>query len=74
MDDAMRKANDNMIRQPISSYFDDDDSDPRADKPWPADQDCPGCSGHVDGPHKFACYASRARQAVVTVSGSHIKF
>ena len=60
-----------------SSYFDDDvdgDMDPRADKPWPADQDCPGCNGHVNGPHRFACYASRKHQAVITVDGSKIKF
>ena len=77
MDDDTKAANADMTRKPISSYFDDDvdgDMDPRADKPWPADQDCPGCNGHVNGPHRFTCYASRKHQVVMTIDGSKIKF
>ena len=61
-------------RQPISSYFTDDDTDPdpRADKPWPPDQDCPGCDKHVDGPHRFTCRAVTPGRTKLNVSGSQI--
>ena len=36
----------------------DPDIDDRSDKPWPPDQDCPGCDKHVDGaaPVHMPCY------------------
>lgn len=46
----------------------DDDTDPREDKPWPADEDCAGCPGHRDGPHKLSCSIGGARQVRLCVS------
>ena len=34
---------------------DDEHYDPRADKPWPPEEDCPGCPAHKDGHHKMSC-------------------
>lgn len=36
----------------------------RTDKPWPPEEDCPGCPNHRDGPHKMEC-AVRGKQQVV---------
>ena len=27
----------------------------REPKPWPPEEDCPGCPSHKDGPHKLSC-------------------
>ena len=73
MSDDIKAINADMTRKPLSSYFEDADTDPRADKPWPPEQDCLGCDGHLDGPHRFGCYASGKHQVVMTVDGSYIK-
>lgn len=45
------------------------DPNPRSGKPWPAAEDCPGCSGHtgIEGWHKFGCSVHGARQVKVSV-------
>lgn len=25
------------------------------ERPWPEEEDCPGCPAHKDGPHKMSC-------------------
>lgn len=39
--------------------------DPREDKPWPKEEDCPGCDKHRDGPHRFGCTVHGKRQMVL---------
>lgn len=41
--------------------------DPREDKPWPKEEDCPGCDKHKDGPHRFGCTVHGARQLKISV-------
>ena len=48
------------------------DTDDRADRPWPPADDCSGCDGHKNGPHRFTCRAVSNR-TVLTLSGSAIK-
>lgn len=53
---------------------DTDGDDHREDRPWPKEEDCPGCDGHKDkGPHRFGCSVHGARQpkfyAVETETG-----
>lgn len=62
-------------RPPIAAIIDDegadDDPNPRADKPWPASEDCTGCDGRIgpNGWHRFGCtlHGARASQLVVPV-------
>lgn len=47
-------------------------TDPRADKPWPATEDCDGCNGHQLGPHRFGCksrYAAASHEVWVKRHG-----
>lgn len=45
--------------RPIHEYMDEEE-DPRRDKPWPPEEDCPGCPEHRDGPHKMSCVVTRS--------------
>jgi len=40
----------------------------REDKPWPPEEDCPGCPCHRDGPHKFGCSIGGDRQLMVSMT------
>lgn len=40
----------------------------RRTKPWPPEEDCPGCPEHRDGPHKFGCSVGGARQLVIPMT------
>ena len=53
----------------LKSITPDDD---RSDRPWPPADDCPGCDGHRNGPHRFTCRAVTTR-TVLNLSGSAIK-
>ncbi len=56
-----------MDIKPASDYWDDTPIDDRSDKPWPKDQDCPGCDKHIDGPHRFGCAIKGTRRVIITV-------
>ena len=43
-----------------------DSDDPREYKPWPPEQDCPGCPGQKTGPHRFGCAIGGARGAALS--------
>ena len=40
----------------------------REDKPWPPEEDCPGCDKHKDGPHRFGCTVHGKRSLKFTVN------
>jgi hypothetical protein len=54
-----------MRIHPIETYF-EEDVDDRTGRPWPPEEDCPGCGQHKDGPHRFTCRVAGARQIVAT--------
>lgn len=39
--------------------------DPRRHKPWPIEDDCPGCDQRKEGPHRFGCTLHGKRQLVI---------
>jgi hypothetical protein len=58
------------IEEMIASVEDGEEpADPREGKPWPEEEDCPGCPGQRDGEHKFSCAYGGVRRLVLTVKG-----
>lgn len=48
-------------------YEEDEDPNPRLNRPWPEAEDCPGCCAPVSGPHRFGCSIHGARQVRIPV-------